>query len=163
MDRRHWLCALLFLLTVGCAMQRQPRLTQVNLDEYTPYDVSGTAVIYGDAFLKTRSGDVKKGAGNKINLNPVTTYSTEWFERMIIGSQLLVQADMRVHKYHRETIADSDGKFEFEGLPPGDYYLACRITWEVPIGYGQTSVTGGWAYAKVTVKAGERKKVTLTR
>jgi hypothetical protein len=147
----------------GCVAQPQPRHVQFNQDEYTPYGAVGSAIIYGETFLKTRGGDVKKAAGNKVFLNPVTTYSTEWFDRQIIGNQLLTEGDQRARPYFQETVADSDGRFQFENLTFGDYYLACAISWEVPDGYGHTSVTGGWAYAKVNLKAGEHKKVVLTR
>ena len=148
---------------VGCVAQLQPRHAQFNQDEYTSYGGFGTGIISGEVFLTTQGSDVKKAAGNKVFLNPVTTYSTEWFKRQIIGGQHLKEPDPRTFPYHHETVADSDGRFAFENLTLGDYYLACAISWEVPDGYGHTSVMGGWAYAKVRLKAGEHKKVVLTR
>lgn len=159
------LSVLIFLsaILLGCIHTPSPRLAVFNEAEYAPYVGEGTVSIYGDAFLKTRGGDVKKGAGNEVFLNPVTSYSTEWFERTIIGGQPLEAADPRALKYHRKTRADGDGKFEFEKLPPGEYYLACFISWEIPGPYGSAQSTGGWVYAKVKLVPGERKKVVLTR
>lgn len=152
-----------FTGVAGCVPTPMPRLTTFNESEYALYARDGTATIYGDAFLKTRGGDVKKGAGCAVHLNPVTTYSTEWYERGILGNQLLEPADQKAVPYHKQTIADGDGKFEFDKLSAGEYYLACLITWEIPGLYGSTESTGGWAHAKVKVGSNERKKVVLTR
>lgn len=148
---------------MACAPIPQPRLIPFNEAEYTPYAQPGTATITGEAFLKTRGGDVKKGAGNKVYLNPVTSYSTEWYQRGVLGGQLLEPADERARPFFRETLADSDGRFEFQNLPAGEYYLACPIVWEVPIGYGNTMPTGGWAHARIKVGPGERVRAILTR
>jgi len=145
---------------VSCTAQPLNRHAQFNQEEYTSYGGFGTGIISGEVFLTTQGSDVKKAAGNKVFLNPVTTYSTEWFERQIIGGQHLKEPDPRTFPYHHETVVDSDGKFAFENLPLGAYYLACELSWEGP---GQKSVTVGWAYAKVHLKAGEHKKVVLTR
>jgi len=161
---RTFILMLTAMALVGCTAQPLPRHAQFNQEEYTSYGGFGTGIIYGEAFLTTGVGDVKKAAaGNKVFLNPVTTYSTEWFERHIIGGQLLREPDPRTFRYRHETVTDSDGRFAFENLTLGDYYLACAISWEEPDGYGHASVMGGWAYAKVSLKAGEHKKVVLTR
>lgn len=163
--RRELVRKFVLLLTIicGCAPAIHSRLMSFNEAEYAPYSGAGTASIYGEAFLKTRGGDVKKGAGNKVFMNPVTSYSTEWYQRQIIGGQILEQPDQRALPFFRETIADSDGRFEFQNLPAGEYYLACPITWEVPIGYGNMMPTGGFAHGRIKVEPGERVRVILTR
>jgi hypothetical protein len=79
---------LVAILTVSCysaPRTEMPRLVPFNEDEYLPYAGDGDATITGQAFLKTRGGDVKYGAGNTIFMNPVTSYSTEWMDRAILG------------------------------------------------------------------------------
>ena len=111
---------------------------------------------------------MRKGAGSTIYMNPVTTYSTEWFERMVVGGQRLQPPDARAPSA-RQTIADSDGRFEFTDLPAGEYYLASPIFWEVPHQntFNPADIymveTGGIAFARATVAPGERKKVVMTR
>jgi len=166
LNREILICA---LLTTACAPVIHPRLATFNEAEYKQYAGEGTATIHGEAFLKTRGGDVKKAAGNPVYLNPVTTYSTEWYERAILAGEPLELADPRAIPFHRKTIADSEGRFEFTGLPAGEYYLACSIVWETPHQnmfnpYDVYLVpTGGMAHGRAKVAPGERVKIILTR
>jgi hypothetical protein len=132
--------------------------------EYAALSKAGAAVVSGQAFLKTRGGDVKVGAGNSIYLHPVTSYST--FERLHIGDPGgLAPYDPRVINYMRETIADATGRFTFKKVPDGEYYLAGKIKWEVPhiSRYGSYMETqGGWIWKTVAVKNGEPVEVMLT-
>jgi hypothetical protein len=140
-----------------------PRNAKFIEAEYAAYKGDGKSTISGQAFLKTRGGDVKYGAGNQVHLNPVTSYSTEWFERGIVGNEPLEKPDDRINPYHRTTVADGFGNFAFEHLPPGQYYVACLITWEVPnLWGGGLQTTGAWARAKVTVRDGESVKTIVT-
>lgn len=148
----------------GCVNvpQPAPRTAQFIESEYEPYDSPGTSVISGQAFLKTRGGDVKYGAGNIVSINPVTSYSTEWYEIVCIKQQHLSSYDPRVAKYLRQTVGDGSGNFRFSNLPEGEYYLMCEIAWEVPTQYGLAR-SGGVAHARVKVAAGEEVKAILTR
>lgn len=151
----------------GCALPSpQPRRAVFDETEYAPYAGEGSCAIEGQAFLKTRAGDVKYGAGNDVWLNPVTTYSREWFERNVIGHEALEPADPRVERYARKTVADGEGRFRFEKLPPGEYYIACWIVWEyVEAGMNTAFLmpTGGAAHTQVKVREGETVKVVVTR
>ncbi len=131
--------------------------------EYEAYRVDGAGSISGQAFLKTRGGDVKFGAGNVVHLKPVTTYSEEWFEREILGGEELEAADARADHYHWTTRADGFGGFLFQSIPPGRYYLTCRITWEIPRREQGFREAGGWAWAKVTVRDDRETRAVVTR
>ncbi len=127
--------------------------------EYDPFRADGAGSISGQAFLRTRGGDVKFGAGCLVHLMPVTTYSEEWFEREILGGEALEPADPRADHFHWTTRADGFGGFLFQALPAGDYYLACRIVWDVRDGRGGFVPAGGWAYARTKVGDGETRAV----
>jgi hypothetical protein len=122
----------------------------------------GTEKIVGQAFLKNVGGDVKYGAGNMVWLHPVTRLTTEWFTKHIVHGIPLLAGNPRTDDYRRQAIADAEGRFEFNGLPPGDYYLTCSITWGVPTDIGVIP-TGEIAYVKVTVRNGETAKAIVTR
>jgi hypothetical protein len=147
------------LLGVGCAGP-QPRLATFNESEFARYRGAGTSVISGQAFMKTRSGDVKYGAGNQVFLTPVTSYTNEGWERSIIKGEKLVPPDPRLQEFRRQTTADGEGRFTFESLPSGDYFVTCGIVWEVPIPYS-TMQTGGIVGAQVHVDPGKQAKIVL--
>lgn len=147
----------------GCAQPPQPpyqRQAQFIESEYLSYAGKGTGRLSGQAFTKTRGGDVKFAAGNTIYLNPVTTYSKEWFANGIKANRNMSPPDERAREYRREAIADGNGNFEFSDLPAGDYYVATGIFWEVPSGQGLQR-TGSNVGEKVTIKDGETTKAVV--
>ncbi len=147
-------------VSISCAIPLVERQAQFIESEYAPYAGEGLATICGQAFIQTRRGEFKYGAGNETYLNPVTSYSTEWYTESVIGGRSLTKADPRALSYNRATRADGEGRFCFENIPSGDYYLACPVVWV----YGANSAeTGGMAYAQVTVKDGETVNAVLTR
>ena len=66
----------------------------------------------------------------------------------------------------RTTKADSEGRFRFDQIPAGTYYVYALITWEVPSltpgGYVHSKPTGGFAFAMVKVNANEQASVVVT-
>lgn len=159
---KRWMAQLAVIGLMGCHAAPQPRMVQFDEAEYTRYGSDGTGAITGQAFLKTRAGDVKYGAGCTVILNPVTSYSTEWYTRWVVGGVALEPGDQRASKYTRQVIADGEGRFAFQGLPEGEYYVASQIIWEYPTRYG-LSTTGGNVYAQVSVTEGETETIVLTR
>lgn len=149
-------------LLAGCAAQQiQKRTVAFHAAEFAPFQGSGTATIKGQAFLKTRAGDIKLGAGNTVYLMPATPYTDEWFQKSVVGNALLEQP-VNLDRYQRKTVADAGGNFEFADLPPGKYYVTCFIGWEYATGGYGSSLTGGIAHAIAQVSAGETKKVIAT-
>ena len=149
-----------WLVSTSCAIPLVERHAQFVESEYAPYAGEGTATICGQAVIQTRRGEFKYGAGNETYLNPVTSYSTEWYTVSVIGGRSLTKANRKALAYNRVTRADSEGRFCFKNIPSGDYYLACPVVWV----YGANSaIKGGMAYAQVTVKDGETVNAVLTR
>jgi hypothetical protein len=130
--------------------------------EFAPYAGTGTSTIVGQAFLKTRSGEVRFGAGCKVQMAPVTSYTTETYERGILRGERLEDPDPRYSAYRHTTIADGNGNFEFHNIPAGSYYVSCPIFWEYATSDGLAS-TGGIAFGQATVAPGETTKVIVTR
>jgi hypothetical protein len=149
----------------GCAAPNAEPVNQVHKrtrifdpDEYRQFDLPGTGVIEGQAFLLTRGGDVKHGAGKEVTLRPKTMYSTEeQLMRFTVG-MAIEKPDPRESKYIRKTKADAFGNFRFERLPAGEYYLSCPIFWET-----LNRFTGGMAVGEAAVSDGQVVKVNVTR
>lgn len=148
------------VLFAGCAHQRNHRRHAEFIPaEYEPYRGTGSGVVEGQAFLVSMNGEVKYGAGRTVVLNPVTTYSEEWFLYGVRGNYKLSEGDPRAGQFARTAVADAEGNFRFEGLPPGEYYVACEINWYID----QYSTSGGWAYSQVTVQNGKTIRAVVTR
>jgi hypothetical protein len=149
-------------LLSGCSTPRQPVCAKFVESDFAAFAGAGTSAITGQAFMKTRSGEVKLGAGNTVQLIPATAYTKEIRERSTIRGEALEPPTPDLAKYVRKTVADATGGFEFRNIPAGEYFLECSITWEVATQYG-LKTDGGLAHAAVKVGPGETAKIILTR
>ena len=161
----RFLLIIIPLLMSGCATMRPVvQRIQFPVEEYELLQQEGTAIVCGQAFMKTRGGDVKLAAGNEVLLNPVTSYSEQWFEETYLQNKDLSLPDLRYRKHILSTIADAEGSFEFKNVPPGEYYLTTRVIWEAPVGYhGSLVPQGGLLAERITVKNGDELRFILTR
>lgn len=157
--------SLFFLFLYGCEETQQlAGRMPFPENEYKSLATTGTATVKGQAFLKTRGGDVKVAAGNEVILNPVTSYSNEWYQIFYLQHTPMEQPDERLWLYAKKTIADGDGRFTFKNVPAGDYYVTTGVFWETPTGYQATMQwQGGVVTKKITIKDSEEIEVILTR
>lgn len=139
-----------------------PLRTPFHEADYALYAGEGTASIVGQAVLKLPDGEVMKGEGCQVQLTPVTPYSKEWFDRSIVLRQVLDAPDPRIHAYIRNTVADKEGRFEFTNLPPGEYYLTCRVTWTFER-QGHRWQNGVVVFGEAKVGPDEQVEVVLAR
>lgn len=154
---KYTIFVLVFLIS-GCLPNPPIIQTTYNESIFSAYNKEGTGRIYGQAFLKTNGGDVKLGAGNTVILMPANLYTKE-IVSLMESNKSLANVDNRLGKYQRRETADAGGNFEFNNLPPGEYYLACSITWMV-----NTYIeSGGMITYKASLSNGERKRVMLTK
>lgn len=151
----------------GCGIQQvKPTVARIPFpeNEYTQLQKEGTATIKGQVFLKTRGGDVKVAAGEEIQLNPVTSYSNQWYEENYLKQNPLSPGDPRQQEYIRKKIADGSGRFEFKNIPAGEYYVTGKVTWESPTGYqGALQMQGAMISKQIKVTDREEVEVILTR
>lgn len=152
-------------IATGCATapshnKTHQMITAFNESEFLPYAAYGSGTIQGQAFLKTRGGDVRYGAGNTVSLIPVNAYSKEVWQASLLGE--VAVKDPRWIKYVRECVADGSGNFEFTKIPAGEYYLECPIFWEVP---GPNGLFRSGAVVKSQIRIGDMEvlKVVLTQ
>ncbi len=155
--------AALLLLLLGACGGTIPRLAApYNAAMLQPYLGKGTATVTGQAFLKTRGGDVKPCAGDVVMLIPATAHTDEWFQANVVEAVRTVPMDSGAEKAVRHQLGDAQGNFTFADLPAGTYHVVCEITWQIPGDWG-LKTTGGYAYATTTVADGEAVRVIATR
>jgi dipeptidyl aminopeptidase/acylaminoacyl peptidase len=129
---------------------RQPRRTRFVASEFEPYGGPGDGVIEGRAFLIEPDGGRVFCQNETVFMNPVTSLSTEWYERNVIAREEL--EPIQPTGYHRITRSDAEGRFRFMDVPPGSYYLGCRAVPEE-----------GFAHGKVALGPGETVSTELVR
>ena len=153
-------------VTLSACVPATPRISRMPFpeQEYKALPKVGTAIVRGQAFLKTRGGDVKTAAGSEVFLNPVTSYSLEWYELSYLTNRLANAADPRLWEYVPKQIADGSGRFTFKNVAPGEYFVTSKITWEAATGYqGALQLQGGVVSKRVSVKDGDDIEVIVTR
>ena len=91
--------------------------------EYNALPRRGRGTVKGKIYVTDLYGEPVVGAGTRLYLNPVTSYSEQWYEESYLGGAKMQKADPRLFNYLRFTAANSDGEFAFYGVPDGDYYL----------------------------------------
>ncbi len=148
---RYLLWAAAVVVYVGSAAAVQQISVPFVESEYAQYRGWGSGAIVG-----------RTAAGGSHKLQSRNLISSEFIERSTEGKRL-TPADPRVWTYHRQTIADASGNFEFRGLPRGEYYVYTGIRWGLRGGYGIAVPSGAMGHQRVTVRPGERTKVILTR
>ena len=130
------------VLASGCVTTTPIERLPFPQEEYDELPETGTGVVKGQAFLRTRGGNVITSAGSRVYLNPLTTYSIQWYLAYLedledpFNNVVLSDPDPRLMEYIRETIADASGSFRFENVPPGTYYLTTEVSWDAPTGSG---------------------------
>jgi hypothetical protein len=192
----RWVCALaLGTLAVSAASAQTPS-NAPSRPELLPFSevTAGPAVIAainpaqlawakkpgkngvaGEAFLRTRGGDVRTCAGLAAELWPVSEYTNTYLSSAIVGDPALMEvaeADRlrkavlhEVFDYVRTTTCNSQGNFVFSDVPDGAYVVTARVIWEVPSlrRQGPTmNLQGGVVTKAVRLSGGRTVSLTLT-
>lgn len=124
---------------------------------------AGTGRISGQAFLRRNDGMVVYAAGSDVILIPRTTYATERMNALYRGGKInsLVpepeNTDPRYISMTRKTRANGEGRFEFDGLADGDYYIVTRVVWLIG-GYTQ----GGNLMETASIRNGQAVEIIMT-
>ncbi len=97
----------------------------------------GKATIEGHAFVTNRSGGVVNAAGQTVWLIPSTAYARQRFAAIYGGAKSIparaipkADSDPAYSQYTRQTKTTSGGKFTFEKVAPGDYFVVSQMTWK---------------------------------
>ncbi len=106
------------------------------VSEYRHLSKQGSSTVSGKVHLtnKITGNDITK-AKIKLWLNPVTSYSKQWYNEVYLGGNKLTKIDKRLYNYLKFTYSSANGKFNFFGVPSGNYYLTATIKCSVECGY----------------------------
>jgi outer membrane protein OmpA-like peptidoglycan-associated protein len=152
---------------IGCATlipPVTPRTQTFHEAEYAPYTMQGEGSISGESCTDVIDGRTMKLPERAIYLWPASPYVTEHLNNEMIEKDTLWFApDARIYHYRRATTTDKAGRFRFDKLPPGEYYLTCLFEWEIPRYHPRGPATGEaqakWLMMKVSLQAGENVRL----
>lgn len=132
----------------------------------------GSGTVTGYAFVHARSGRTYTAGGDWITLIPATAYAEERM-RIIYGGgrarpELSFAAvpgavDETYASLTRREKADMHGKFTFEDVMPGRWFVVATVHWQAyDRDFGVDADHGFLIYDEVVVKPDETAKVVLS-
>ncbi|PTM40779.1 hypothetical protein [Bosea sp. 124] len=158
--------ALCGALLLSACVERKPATVSFSIEEAAFIKKPGTGTIVGHAFRTKPSGTVVNGAGEIVRLVPATAYARERV-RNLYGSRKYVphrsyprddNPDPAYSEYTRTTKAESNGRFVFEKVAPGEYFVTTQVIW------GDEDALfreGGSVYDSVTVTGKEKEPISV--
>ncbi len=131
------------------------------VDEYNSLEKNGKATIKGKIYAILANGQKVYSKHTRLYLNPVTSYSTQWYKESYLGGAKMSKVDPRLFNYLKFTTSDNNGNFEFLNVPSGSYYLIGVIKCANECGYNQTKNIR--VAKKINVFGDEIKEVDLSK
>lgn len=103
----------------------ESRVTRIPfpVNEYKRLSQIGEGTVKGSIYLQDGYGNKIVGRQTRLYLNPVTSYSKQWYQESYISGKKMDKADPRLFNYLKFTTSDANGNFSFYGVPSGRYYL----------------------------------------
>ena len=105
------------------------------VSEYNNLAKMGKGTLSGTIYVNDTYGKKIVGSGTRLYLNPVTSYSNQWYNASYIGGAKMEKADSQLFNYLRFTASDTNGKYAFYGVPSGSYYLIGTVKCGSECGY----------------------------
>jgi hypothetical protein len=146
-----------------------PPAPQLSFDaaEAAFLDRPGKTTIHGQAFLpdKTGKAELHYAAGETVRLIPETSYAQARLAYYFHGAKFTPASSVPANDpdpdyvaHTRTTKAGATGRFVFENVPPGRYYVSTQIIWTPDNAF---RAQGGLIYEEVTVTGAETKPVDV--
>ena len=96
-------------------------------DEYKRLQTSGNSTVKGTIAI-TYNGTRILGRQTRLYLNPVTSYSNQWYRESYLAGHKMEPSDKRLFNYLKFTASNTHGAFAFYGVPAGQYYVVGTVT-----------------------------------
>jgi len=157
------------VLASGCGSHPLEVKTAPDPADYATCPSGSGSRITGTTFARSKNGGLVSGAGRSVSLDPSTRYATAVF-RTVVDRQNKVSyfdsekdtgtvvPDAVMLKCRRTAVADADGRFSFENVPPGSYIVSSYLSWLGPREKGEW--IGCWNVSAVVV-TGDGKALDL--
>ena len=162
-----WLYVGYAVVNAARADERVEIASRFDVGEAAYIHQAGDNVIDGRVFVRLWSGDEVTCAGHTVQLVPQTALARERTDRLYGQAGLrrhvrnpikLEKPDPRYWDYMREAPCDEAGRFRFEGVADGGYFVVGSVSWQGLHGHWQA----GSLMQAVEVRGGEQAKLILT-
>lgn len=147
-------------------MDRKPGTVAFSVEEAAFIKKPGTGVVVGHAFRTKPSGVVVNAAGQIVRLVPATAFSRERFQNLYGRGKYLPHSvyprddnpDPAYAEYTRTVKAEANGRFVFENVAPGEYFVTTQVIWGDEAAFSRE---GGSVYDSVTVTGKEKEPIQV--
>ena len=96
-------------------------------DEYARLATTGNSTVKGTISIRYMGTSIY-GSQTRLYLNPVTSYSNQWYRESYLGGHKMEKSDGKLFNYLKFTASNSNGQFAFYGVPAGQYYVVGTVT-----------------------------------
>jgi hypothetical protein len=153
-------------IIAGCQSSRPPATAAFSAEEVAFIKKPGTGVIAGHAFRTKASGALVNAAGQVVYLVPATGYSRERFKNLYGNRKYIPHRESprednppsAYAEHTRTTKAEANGRFAFEGVAPGEYFVTTQVIWGDEEAFFRE---GGLVYDMVAVTGKEKDPVSV--
>ncbi len=152
--------AVLFAISV-CGCPQNPAITRhgiLNQEEYAPYQLPGSAVVEGQVVVRVPGGGTFYGADGEVLLLPRVTETERYVNDVVLPGKMKLPSQ-HMNQVRWATTSDAQGRFRFDGLPAGTYFVVCPVAWFDAAG----KPAKGMALGQVSVADGQQATVVVTR
>ncbi len=105
------------------------------ISEYARLPKIGKGTVRGTIYLTDDYNRKILGGSTRLYLNPLTSYSRQWYQQSYLGGYKMDESDPRLFNYLKFTASDAQGNFSFYGVPSGRYYLVGTVQCGQECGY----------------------------
>lgn len=153
------------VVMAGC-VDRKPATVAFSAEEAAFIKKTGTGIITGHAFRTKPSGVVVNAAGQIVRLIPDTAFARERFANFYGKGKYVPHSayprddnvDAAYSEYTRTTKAEANGRFAFDKVAPGTYFLTTQVIWGEETAFTRE---GGSVYDSVTLTGKETEPVQV--
>ncbi len=106
--------------------------------EYHYLAKTGKGTIQGKIYITDAYEQAILGKNTRLYLNPITSYSKQWYKESYLSKRKMEQPDKRLFNYLKFTSSNNKGIFAFYGVPSGSYYLVGTVACKEQCGYDES-------------------------
>lgn len=131
----------------------------------------GKNQVSGSALIRQAGGGIVTCAGNMVLLMPVTEYAKQWARhvygtdqngyRPTAGRGIEFEGADTFFKNVKSTNCDVEGKFTFQNIADGEFFVFTKINWTVQDQFGPV-IQGGSIMRRIALSNGEKVETVLS-